>query len=150
VARHLPGRHVRRDGTLRFVLAAAPGRSASDGPAPDSLYLGGVPVADGRWDPLPAGADGTAAATKTVALRLTVVTADRDGTVALAAEPYWDPGCGCTVTLSFTGRLAGDTLAGRFRAAAAATQVPDTRTRWRVVRAAMGRPRAAAVTRRPP
>jgi hypothetical protein len=72
----------------------------------------------------------------TVGLRLTRRAASPDGSVAFAAEPYWDPGCGCTVTLTFSGSLAGDTLRGRFRAEAAATQVPDTRTRWRVVRRA--------------
>jgi hypothetical protein len=134
------GATYRRSGALTLVIG--PQHAAED-----SLYLGGVPTHDPRWDPPPTrrstaerpaggGDDGT----MTVGLRLTRRAVSPDGSVAFAAEPYWDPGCGCTVTLTFTGHLAADTLRGRFHARAAATQVPDTRTRWRVVRRAPAAP----------
>lgn len=68
-----------------------------------------------------------------VALRAAVA---EGGGVAVRSEPYWDTDCGCTVTLTLTARLAGDTLAGAFSARAAATMAAEGRGRWRVVRVA--------------
>lgn len=54
--------------------------------------------------------------------------------VTITSDGYEDAGCGCGVTLVFTGRLAGDTLAGRFTGEVAPTVARESRGRWRTVR----------------
>jgi hypothetical protein len=64
--------------------------------------------------------------------------------VTITSDGYEDAGCDCGVTLVFTGRLTGDTLAGRFTGEVAPTVAPERRGRWRTVREPRGVPPAAA------
>jgi hypothetical protein len=54
--------------------------------------------------------------------------------IKLRSLPYFDQGCGCTLTLDLDGQLRGDTLTGTFSADGSPTFVPERGARWHIVR----------------
>lgn len=66
-------------------------------------------------------------------LRIRFVRLDEGGRVSGELEPYHEPTCDCALYTTFTGTVAGDTVAGSYRT----TGPAGTRTTggwWRVVR----------------
>ena len=55
-----------------------------------------------------------------------------DGTVSGVLDPYRDPACNCPVQTTFTGRLEGDTITGRFTTTGSPVTVQSGS--WRVKR----------------
>ena len=111
------GRTYRRSGTLEVSFA---GRGA---PGVGAVVIGGVP------------ADRPPASTRAgPPVRVALQTAAAGERVSFRTEPYFDSGCGCTVTLAFVGRARGDTLEGRFTGRSAATVTAESRGQWRLVR----------------
>ena len=71
----------------------------------------------------------------TAMLTVHLVRVDDLGTVAGALEPYRDPGCGCTLSTSFVGRIDGDRIEGSFLSHGGPGHIP-TSGRWQAARVA--------------
>ena len=56
-----------------------------------------------------------------------------DDVVTGKLDPYRDPKTGATLTTTFTGRMAGDTIEGTFESLSSDSNVPQ-RGRWKVKR----------------
>ena len=56
-----------------------------------------------------------------------------DDVVTGKLDPYRDPATGATLTTTFTGRMAGDTIEGTYESLSSESNVP-VRGRWRVKR----------------
>jgi hypothetical protein len=120
--------------------------TANDAPMPGSgpvgwLTLTTAPAQRGRRPAAPtatsacASPDSAPTADQGGTVRVPLLAiVDRGGELSVRSEAYWDRDCGCTLVLTLTARQLGDTLVGVFSARAAATVVPESRGRWRVVR----------------
>ena len=117
------GRRYARRGHLTLHLVPATDSAVG------SMTFDGIPPPRGTWG----DDDQRSAAPGSTRVPVTAVVVV--GThVTLRLLPYFDRGCGCTLTLAYTGQLRGDTLAGRFTADGSPTVVPERGARWRIVR----------------
>ena len=116
------------------------GATASEGGPVGWLTLTTAPAQRGRRPSPPTATSACATPDSAIADRAGTVRVpllaivDRGGELSVRSEAYWDSDCGCTLVLTLTARQLGDTLVGVFSARAAATVVPESRGRWRVVR----------------
>jgi hypothetical protein len=116
-------RTVERDG--RFLLIVEERGDSLAG----TLELLGVASAQ-RSSPLSAS---PTAASDTIRVNLPSITID--GVRArFRSSSYWDPGCGCALSLDLTGFVVADTLAGYFDAIGTALTATERGGRWKGVR----------------
>ena len=116
-------RTVERDGRFRLIVEER-GDSLTG-----TLELLGVASAQ-RNSPLSAS---PTSASDTVRVNLPTITLD--GVRArMKSSSYWDPGCGCALSLDLTGFIVADTLSGYFDAIGTAVTATERGGRWRGVR----------------
>ena len=119
-------RTVERDGRFRLLIEEHGDSLAG---TLDLLGVAALPL-----NTVPAARPAAANANADI-VRVNVPTITLEGIRArFRSTSYWDPGCGCALTLDLTGFVVADTLAGYFDAIGTALTATERGGRWRAVR----------------